>query len=127
MLEFLMCEMRKHMDAGTYESMLLKWGDSSSSTEKMQQWVKMVRETIGNVAYEGIKRDFRDMEEKKKERNGGMHCMQSFDKSPTVHFRTDIGAELTINQCLADFKMGFSHVLCLLVDPQLDPSICMGT
>lgn len=127
MIEFLMCEMKKHMDATTYESMLFRWGESSSNTEKMQEWVEMVQSIIGSSVYEGIKQDFRDMEEKKKERDGGMHCIQSFEKSSTVHFKKDIGAELTIDQDFESFKLDFKSIVCGLVDTRVDTLISMDT
>ena len=122
-----MCRMEKHMDIKTYESLLLSWGESTSSEEKMQEWVEMVQSIIGKKVYENIKKDFRDIEEKKKERESGMHCIQSFEKSPTVNFKKDIGAELTIIQDFQSFKMDFSNVLGGLKNTQGNASICAGT
>ena len=68
MIEFLMFRMKNHMDMETYESMLLRWKESSSSTEKMQEWVETVQSIIGKGVYESIKKEFRDIEDKKKEK-----------------------------------------------------------
>lgn len=127
MIEFLMCRMENHMDMKTYESFLLRWGESTSSEEKMQEWVEMVQSVIGKRVYEGIKRDFRDIEDEKKRSESGMHCIQPFEKPSTVHFKKDIGAELTTIQDFESFRMDFSNILGGLVDTQVDTSICMGT
>ena len=124
MIEFLMCQMKNHMDIKTYESMLLRWGESSSNTEKMQEWVETVQSIIGKGVYEGIKKHFRYIEDKKKERDGGMHCVHSFDKASVVHFKVDIGAELTTETCLDRFKAGFSNILGDIVETPMDTTIC---
>ena len=99
------------MDMETYETMLTRWGESSSNTEKMQEWVEMVQSIIGKSVYEGIKREFRDIENEKKKREGGMHCIQSFEETLTVNFKKDIGAELTTVQDPDSFIMDFTNIL----------------
>lgn len=115
------------MDMETYESLLLKWKESTSSKEKMQEWVENVQCVIGKRIYESIKRDFLDIEEENKKRVGSMNCIQPFKNEITVHFKKDIGAELTTVHDFDTFRMYFSNILGGLVDTEIDTSICMGT
>ena len=55
-----------------------------------------------------------------------MNCIQPLKKTTTVHFKKDIGAELTTVPDFDTFRMDFSNILGGLIDTDMDTSICIG-
>lgn len=91
MLEFLMYELEKILPADEFSVIM-----SQFKISEAQRWVNRVRETIGVVRYDNIKRDFMAKQEKERVKLSEMNCFANKRGASGVRktiFQISIGAE----------------------------------